>query len=437
MESMLNITRKVAGAQRVRGEPGARRSAAARALLVALMCVGLGPTGASKVTAGGLVEEFAADPFVDAGGGRPVFERRGAPEAFIWEPATPPAFAGDAPGSLLTRYDTLESTARAFAPLSRALGPADDFTVSAVFVIRPEGFFADPFGFAQISFGLMNRGTTGDDRTGDTVDSHADSFDLLEFDYFPNISPFFGGPFTGGSAFGAAAGDDAFGNFSFASVPLDLPLGEPLEAVLAHRAEEGIVEISVARVLQDGSRAPLLAAPAVLRTASLAPGFALDALGIFAWHDGFNIFSGSGRSLRADVEYHRLAVEFEEPIPVEARLLPDPLFVSTRSRFVRARLTPVRPQDANALAALAGEAPAVELWHGGLKLAGALRAGYDPETGTLSVLFDAAEVLAGLGQVRGELELQLRGAVAGADRLFILGTASGSGGNPGRRRRAL
>jgi len=435
MESMLNITRKIAGAQRLHGEPGARRSAAARALLLVLMCVGPGAAGASKVAAGGLVEEFASDPFVDSGGGRPVFERRGAPEAFVWEPATPPAFEGDAPGSLLARYDSLEPTARAFAPLSRALGAGDDFTVSAVFTIRPEGFFADPFGFAQISFGLMNRGTTGDDRTGDTADFRAESFDLLEFDYFPNVSPFFGGPFAGVSAFGGAAGDDAFANFSFASVPLDLPLGEPLEAVLAHRAQEGIVEISVARILPDGSRAPLPGAPAVLRTSSLVPGFALDALGIFAWHDGFNIFSESGRSLRADVEYHRLAVEFEEPIPVEASLLPDPLFVSTLNRFVRARLTPVRPGDADELAALAGDTPPVELWHGGEKLAGALRAGYDPESGTLSVLFDAAEVLAGLGQLRGEVELQLRGAVAGADRLFILGTASGGGGNPGRRRR--
>lgn len=390
---------------------------------------------AAPAAAGGVVEDFSSDPFADRGDGRPAFEIRGPAQAFAWEPGTPAAFEGDAPGSLLARYDSLEPTARALVPLSRALRAQDDFEVSAIFVIRPEGFFADPLGFAQIAFGLMNRQTTGEDRTGDPADFRADTFDTLEFDYFPNVSPFFGGPFTGAAAFGAPAGDDAFANFAFVSVPLALPLGEPLEARLRHRAAEGGVEVSVARVLPDGSRAALLDPPAVLRTGALSPGFALDALGVFAYHDGFNEFSGSGRSLRADVEVHRLAAQFEEPIPVAARILPDPLFASTRSRFVRARLAPAREADRDALAALAGEAPPIELRLGPQRLAAALRAEYDADSGELVVLFDAAEVLAGLGDIRGEVEIQVGGAVEGADRVFVLGTASGRGDNPGRRRR--
>ncbi len=395
------------------------------AALVAALAIG--PAGA------GLIEEFDTDPFTDRGPQRPAFERRGPQEAFVWDGSAPALFDGDAPGLLLARYDSLEPTARVLAPLPRGLGRGDDFLLSAVLVIRPEGFFADPFGFAQISFGLMNRATTGDDRTGDLGDFRADTFDTLEFDYFPNISPFFGGPFTGAAAFGGQAGDDAFLNFAFASVQLELPLGEALEIRLAHRARESAVEVSVLRVLADGSRQPLAAPAARMDTANLQPGFTLDALGIFAYHDGFNEFADSGRSLRADVEFHRLAVEFDSPIPVTARILPDPLFVSTRARFARARLAPVSPEDAAALAALAGEAPPIELWTGSVRLVSALRAGYDADSGELTALFDAAALVAALGEARGEIVLQVRGAVSGEDRVFVLGVAGGSGGAPGHR----
>jgi hypothetical protein len=381
-----------------------------------------------------LEENFADDPFVDHGDGSPVFERRGPIGAFTYEPASPALFEGDAPGSLAVLYDTLEPTARALTPLPAPLGAGDDFRVSAVLVIRSEDFHADPDGFAQISFGLMNRATTGDDRTGDLADSRADTFDTLEFDYFPNVSPFFGGPFTGGAVFGGAAVDDAFANFAFATASLALPLDEPVEAVLEHRSGEAKVEIRMYTILPDGARLPLHEAPVVIGTGALEPGFTLDALGVFAYHDGFNVFTGSGRSLRATVDYHRLAVEFDAAIPVEAQILPDPLFVSTRNRFVRARLAPLDPVDATRLAALAGGSPDVELWLGAIRLAAALRAAYDPDSGVLTALFGAAEVLAGLGSARGDLEIQVRGAVEGADSVFILGRASGSGDNPGRRR---
>lgn len=429
MRTIVNVEVRAARAARGRR---AGTFALAAILTAAAAAAGL-LAGAAPAGAAALVEDFESDPFAPRAG-RPAFERRGPLEAFAWEPETPPAFEGDAPGSLRARYDSLEPTARALVALPRALGAGDDFEVSAVFAIRAEGFTADPFGFAQISFGLMNRSTTGDDRTGEISDFRADTFDTLEFDHFPNVSPFFGGPFTGAAAFGGAAGDDAFTNFAFASVTLALPLGEPVEARLVHRAGEREVEVSVARVLPDGAREALLPAPVRVATGGLDPGFALDALGVFAYHDGFNEFAESGRSLRADVDYHLLAVGFESPIPVSARILPDPLFVSTRSRFVRARLAPLSAEDAGALSALAGEAPSVELWHGSVRLAAALRAEYDPEAGELAVLFDAVAVLAGLGDARGEVEIRVRGGVEGADRVFVLGTASGSGGHPGRRR---
>jgi hypothetical protein len=405
-----------------------------RSLRAAALATALWAAGGAAAAAETLVQEFRDDPFVDHGDGTPVLERRGPQEAFEFEPATPPAFYGDAPGSLLARYDSLQPTARAFALLSRPLDREADFEIAAVFVIRSQGFAADPSGFAQVAFGLMNRATTGDDRTGELDDFRADTFDTLEFDYFPNVSPFFGGPFAGGSAFGGAAGDDAFLNFTFASVELALPLDEPLEARLAHRAGADEVEVSVARVLADATRAPLLSRPVLLRTALLAPGLTLDAFGIFAYHDGFNEFAESGRSLRADVEYHRLEARFVAPIPVSVRISPDPLSALMQGRFVRARLAPAIAAAAPALRALAGEAPPIDLWLGTRRLASALRAEYDVREGELVVFFDAGEVLAGARPIRGEAEIQVRGEVEGSGRVFILGTALGSGGSPGHRR---
>ena len=403
------------------------------ALLAALAAISmlLSPAASGET----LVEEFDDDPFIDHGDGSPVFVRGGPETAFEYDPTSPSAFVGDPVGSLLARYDTVEPTARAFTLLPRPLTAAEPFEINATFTIRSENFFADPSGFAQIAFGFMNSQTTGDDRTGDLEDFAADTFDTLEFDYFPNVSPFFGGPFTGGSVFGGAAGGDAFLNFTFASVPLDLLLDQPVEARLSHFPKEGRIDISISRILPDGSHQALLASPVVLDTSALSPAFLFDAAGIFAYHDGFNIFSESGRSLRADVDFHRLEVQFPSPISVHARLVPNPLFVSTRSRFARAHLTAVDAADTRRLAELAGEAPPIELWSGSTRLAAALSATFEESSEELRAVFDARQVLEALDNVRGDVEILVRGEVEGSDRVFILGIASGSGDNPGRRRR--
>ncbi len=372
------------------------------ALLAALAAISITLQNPA-VSAAMLVEEFDDDPFVDHGDGSPVFVPGGPEAAFQYDPTSPSAFAGDPVGSLLARYDTVEPTARAFTLLPRPLTAAEPFEISAIFSIRSENFFADPSGFAQIAFGLMNSQTTGDERTGNLADFSADTFDTLEFDYVPNVSPFFGGPFTGGAAFGGAAGEDAFLNFTFVTVPLDLPLDQPVEARLSHLPDQGRIDISVSRILPDGSRQDLLASPLVLDTSILSPTFLFDGAGIFVYHDGFNIFSESGRSLRADVDYHRLEVVFPSPISVHMRLVPDPLFESTRSRFARAHLTAVDAMDTGRLAGLAGEAPPIELWSGSTRLAHALSATFDESSEELRAVFDVREVLAALGNARGDV----------------------------------
>ena len=81
---------------------------------------------------------------------------------------------------------------------------------------------ADPNGFFQISWGLWSSTTTGLERTGNPASFAGDTFELLEFDYFPNASPFFGGPFLSPTAFGVAnpdapgfEGQGSFANAAF------------------------------------------------------------------------------------------------------------------------------------------------------------------------------------------------------------------------------
>jgi hypothetical protein len=193
------------------------------------------------------------------------------------------------------------------------LNHADAFRAAAVFVIEPDGFQADPFGFFQMSWGLWNTRTTGLDRTGSLTSLASDTFELLEFAYFPNVSPFFGGPFLSPSAFGVANDEDplfdflgGFVNFAFASVPVELPLGEPLSAVLSHLPAEGVMVVTVRRIDAGGRLVPLPGAVAVVPLDSLpVREYSVDTIGLTLWHDGFG---GDTPSLRADVVFHELSV---------------------------------------------------------------------------------------------------------------------------------
>lgn len=102
---------------------------------------------------------------------------------------------GFSPGALTAGYDTLRPTTKLLWPLGRTLDQTTGFRYQATFTVHGAGLFADPNGFAQIAFGLLNAQTTGDDRSGnfDFGATTADTFDMVSVDYFPNIS-IFGGP---------------------------------------------------------------------------------------------------------------------------------------------------------------------------------------------------------------------------------------------------
>ncbi len=254
------------------------------------------------------VETFENNPIEDAA----LVLRGPALDRLSWNDDAP-AFPGDSAGSWTAVYDARMPSGLAGWTLPQYFDETQPFTATSVFVIDSDEFQADPFGFFQISWGLWNSETTGLERTGTLENFAGDTFELVEFDYFPNVSPFFGGPFVGPSAFGVADPDNplfdflgSFINAGFGSVELELPLDEPLIAVLAHDPAANSVTSSVYRFGENG--VPVLLPGSV----SVAPldgmglrRYELDTVGLTLWRDGF---SGESPTVFARVHYHRLEV---------------------------------------------------------------------------------------------------------------------------------
>ena len=221
--------------------------------------------------------------------------------------ADAPIYPGDRPGSLTAIYDASAPAGLFGFPLGQLLTQDEPFAVAAVFVIDPEGFEADPDGFFQISWGVWNSLTTGLNRTGNFDDFAVDTFELIELDYFPNVSPLFGGPFLAPSLFGEAVGDppDGFANFtSLFGLEVGLPKGVPLLAVLEHRPPDSALVLQVYRVLTSHSLRPLNSAVGFAALEFLGlPLYEVDTLGLTLWNDGFG---GTAPDVLASVEYHAL-----------------------------------------------------------------------------------------------------------------------------------
>ena len=245
----------------------------------------------STAFAATLTETFNASPFVGDGGS---FTLNGPGVAQFTHLSNAPAFTGDPAGSLEVGYDTLEPATRLTAPLGMAVTETDTFSFGAVLTIRSVGFYADPNGFAQIAFGLINSTTTGLDRTGDVLDFDNDTFDMLEFNYFPNASPFFGGPFVSPATLGTQVGTSAFNNVAFSSLELTLPLDTPLRVEFTYDGGISILTGTIDSIAPDGTLMPLAATvpldifnPSGAFAVPIQGGFTVDAIAISAYFDGF------------------------------------------------------------------------------------------------------------------------------------------------------
>ncbi len=262
-----------------------------------------------------VVADFGTDP-LQPRGNNPLFLLRGPGAAqFVYDAGTAPRYPGDPRGSLAVTYDSVEPTTRLFSMLRGGYTEQQNFEFGAVLTVRPDGFAPDPAGFHPIAFGLFNASTTGDDRTGDLSDFRADTFDTVEFAWFPNLSPLFGGPYLSPDAFGAAVSQDAFDRFAFSTVPLDLRPGVTYLVRMRHIAADRTLTCRIWSVAADGSTTPVPGGTTTVDLSGIG-GFLVNGLEITSYLDGFNVFSQSGRSLLATVDYDLL---YAAPL-VEGRL---------------------------------------------------------------------------------------------------------------------
>lgn len=234
-------------------------------------------------------------------------------------------FAYDAPQSRLTvHYDASMPTAWYVRPIDPASGhtldPCDDFAFDVTFTVRSAGFFADPDQFAQIGWGLINTETTGEDRAGGSAGPYA--YDVTTFDYFPNVSPLYGGP-TMGPAIIRSPGGSFFGSIAFTfgdETDIDTTAGEAsivLDQQCTARVAYDAATRSAALTIRQGQQyldinitgaggyGGFDGDPTTIQTA-LGPDdvFEVDAFALTAWEDTFNPF---GASVIADVDIDEIA----------------------------------------------------------------------------------------------------------------------------------
>lgn len=288
--------------------PAPRRLRSASITLAALI---LALSTAAGPLSADVVERFNRNPLKGRSSDR--FYTEGDPGArFTWVKRTPPRFPGDGRGSLRVLYDTTLPQARISTPVGTVVSFDDDFEFGAVLTIRSDGFYADPDGFSQIAFGLWNSSTTGPGRTL----FPSDSFDLLEFDYFPNLTSF-GGPFITPSVFGGEVGGNAFFNFTFLAIETALPFDVPLLCRFVHDGATRRLTLQVARLDHGSTFKPVAGGRVGVDTGALNPTFLVDVVGIAAYSEGVV-------SLHASVDYDLLYFgELPPPIVVgERRTLP-------------------------------------------------------------------------------------------------------------------
>jgi hypothetical protein len=256
----------------------------------------------------GTTARLDRDP-LQPGGATPFFAEGDAASRFTWIADTRARFPGDRRGSLRVLYDTTLPTARIGAPLGEVLSLDGDFRFGAVLTIRSHGFAADPNGFSQISFGLWNAHTTGMGRTL----FPSDSYDLVEFDWFANVTSF-GGPFLSPSIFGGNVGGNAFNNFAFQSSEAALPLDVPLLCEGVYDAASRTLAVTVSKHAGGPRFTPLPGGSVTVDLSGLAPGFLADTLGIAAYGEGWP-------SLHAEVDFD-LIYAGDQPVPLSVAATP-------------------------------------------------------------------------------------------------------------------
>lgn len=280
-----------------------------RTLVTAALGAALAMGGAVSPASAQLVERFGSDPLERADG--IVFYPEGDVAARFDYVMDGPHFPTDRPGTLRVLYDTTLPAGRISTPIGRVLTSGDEFEFGAILTIRSEGLFADPNGFSQIAFGLWNAHTTGMNRAS----FPSDAFDLVGFDYFPNVGEF-GGPFLSPGVFGGNVQNNAFFNFSFASAEVVLPADVPLLCQFHCIPAQKRMNLRISKHIGGVTFARIPGAMVSVDLSQLNPDFLVNVAGIAGYFEGF-------ASIRASVDYDLLYVgSLPAPISVVNRRTP-------------------------------------------------------------------------------------------------------------------
>ena len=271
------------------------------------------------VVAASLTESFSTDPFAHWSFG--IGATDPSTNHFVWNQFAPPAYTGDALGRLEVHLNSSLPTVRLQRPLGVIVTDTDDFTLTTRFSFNLTSAPGDQF--MQIAFGLVNSALTGGDRTGTLTNFFSDNtFHAVEFNYFPNVSTFFGtGPTLAPAVFGAqiATNADAFANFISIFGPesdlgdntngvTSLPQNVTLQAVLAYTATNRTLTLTMSQVNSNGTLTLLDTGLGPLNLGASGYNtnfpFKVDALAIMAYQDGFT--TTNDPSLIADLQFQEI-----------------------------------------------------------------------------------------------------------------------------------
>ncbi|MEK6643611.1 MAG: hypothetical protein AABZ08_06845 [Planctomycetota bacterium] len=237
-------------------------------------------------------------------------------------------FNYDVMGQHLTvHYDTQLPTAFCWRPVDPIGGAGicrtRDFEFEVTFRIHGAGFFADPDQFAPIGWGLVNTVSTGTNRAGNDPPGAPYAFNVATFDYFPNVSPLFGGPTLAASGIHSDVGQGFFSAFEFpfgAESRIDTVFGDEAlvldtvyTATVSYSSADQILTTSITQggtpvlIDADGSGGPggPDGDPTTIQTFFFSDDpLCLDRFALTAWQDSFNL---AGSSVRADVDIFNIS----------------------------------------------------------------------------------------------------------------------------------
>lgn len=233
-------------------------------------------------------------------------------------------------GALTVHVNSSLPTVRLDRPLGVTLDDTSSFVLSARFSFSIPTGGAPGDQASQIAFALTKHLVTGGDRTGSNANFSSDNtFDTVEFNYFPNVSTSFGGPSLSPAVFGGSVAPDAFSNFSsiFGSASnlgdnispaiTALPQNTTLEAHLAYNGTTKLVTLAMYQVAGDNSLTLLSTGLTPLDLAANGTGydasnpFQVDTLSILTYNDGFT--TSQTPSLKADITYQSISLTVPEP----------------------------------------------------------------------------------------------------------------------------